>query len=58
MSKTTREKELQIVTKIMNLTEKESPSEDEARELASLQSALDLIYGEKARGAFIRSRKK
>ena len=58
MSKTSREKELQIVTKIMNLTEKENLSEDEASELASLQSALDVMYEEKARGAFIRSRRK
>lgn len=33
-------------------------TEDEAEELAKRQSVLDQIYEEKAKGAFIRSRRK
>lgn len=53
-----KEKELQLITQIIPLSEKTDPTSDEVEELAYLQTELDKIYEEKARGAFIRSRRK
>lgn len=58
IAKSKRENESQIITKIMRLSEKENLSEMELGELAALQLELDKMYEDKARGAFIRSRRK
>lgn len=58
ISKGNKQKELQLVTKIIPLSEKTEPTSAEVKDLSHLQTELDRIYEEKARGAFIPSRRK
>lgn len=58
LSKMNKEKEFQIVGKIMNLSGKVNLSEEEVTELTTAQAELDKAYEDKARGAFVRSRRK
>ena len=58
IAKAKKERESQIIKKAITLSEKINLSEEEMTELSSLQLELDKIYEEKARGAFIRSRRK
>lgn len=58
LSKMNKEKEFQIVGKIMSLSGRINLSEDEVTELTTAQAELDKAYADKARGAFVRSRRK
>ncbi len=53
-----KEKESQIVGKIMNLSGKLNLSEEEVKELTAAQAELNKAYEDKARGAFVRSGRK
>ncbi|CAJ1069845.1 unnamed protein product [Xyrichtys novacula] len=57
-SRHNKEKELQLVTQIFPLSEKTDPTSAEVEQLAYLQTELDKLFEGKARGAFIRSRRK
>ncbi len=55
IAKASREREHQIITSIIRLSEKLSLSGEELNELSASQLELDRMYEEKARGAFVRS---
>ncbi len=57
ISRYNKEKEPQFITQIIPLSEKTDPTSDEMEDLVYLQTELDKIYKEKAKGACIRSRK-
>lgn len=58
LSKMNKEKEFQIVGKIMSFSGKMNLPEEEVIELATAQAELDEAHEDKARGAFVRSRRK
>lgn len=58
IAKVNKEKEYKLIEEIMKLCSKQNLMNEELKQLAYLQSQLDNIYEEKARGAFIRSRQK
>lgn len=58
ISKANKQKENQIIDQIMNLMKNVTLSDTELIELSILQINLEQIYEKKAKGAFIRSRRK
>ncbi len=58
ISRTNKQRESQMVTKIIKLSSKINLSEEEMKDLTSAQAELDKIYEEKAKGAFVRSRRR
>ncbi len=58
ISRTNKERESEMVTKIIKLSSKINLSEEEMKDLTSAQAELDKIYEEKAKGAFVRSRRR
>lgn len=57
-SGTNRERESRTVTKIIKLSSKINLSEEEMKDLTTAQAELDNMYEERAKGAFVRSRRR
>lgn len=47
-----------MITKMIRLSSKSNLSEEETKDLTTAQAGLDKIYEEKAKGAFVRSRRR
>ena len=58
ISRTNKEKESQMVPEIIRLSSKLNLSAEEMKDLTTAQAELDKIYEEKAKGAFVRSRRR
>ena len=58
ISKINKESESQMVREIMSSSGKVNLSEEEMKELSTAQAELDEVYQDKARGAFVRCRRK
>ncbi len=58
ISRTNKKKESQVVAEIIKLSSKSTLSVEEMKDLTTAQTELDKIYEEKAKGAFVRSRRR
>lgn len=58
IAKDKREEESRVITRLIKLSEKVNLTGCEFTELTSLQLKLDKMYEDKAKGAFVRSRRK